>query len=111
MDLPVGIAVDAAGSLYIADLGNHRIRKVSPSPDGIITTVAGSGAVGFGRGGFSGDGGPATSAHLSDPNGVAVDVAAVDGVTVVANFLRGSAQNIELGTVRGHLFGGEDVDG
>jgi len=64
---PTSVAVDAAGNLFIADLTNNRIRKVSTS--GIITTVAGSGK----QGGFSGDGGPATSALLNNPFGVAVD--------------------------------------
>jgi trimeric autotransporter adhesin len=63
---PAGIAVDASGNLYIADPSDSRIRKISP--DGIISTVAGDGAQGF-----SGDGGPATSAHLKWPIGVAVD--------------------------------------
>ena len=62
---PEGIAVDAGGNLYIAD---GTIRKVDAA--GIITTVAGNGAMGPG---YSGDGGPATSAQLSDPHGVAVD--------------------------------------
>jgi uncharacterized protein (TIGR03437 family) len=62
----VSVAVDAGGNLFIADIGNHRIRRVSP--DGIITTVAGTGTQGF-----SGDGGPATSAELNFPNAVAVD--------------------------------------
>jgi len=61
-----GVAVDAAGNLYIADTYNNRIQKVSAS--GTITTVGGSG-----RQGFSGDGGPATSAQLNNPVGVAVD--------------------------------------
>ena len=59
--------MDSAGNLYIADTGNNRIRKVS---NGVITTVAGNGAQGF-----SGDNGPATSAQLNDPSGVAVDSA------------------------------------
>ncbi|GAA1335580.1 NHL domain-containing protein [Saccharothrix algeriensis] len=63
---PVGLAVDGAGSLYIADYNNHRIRKVAK--DGTITTVAGNGTAGFG-----GDGGPATSARLNYPYTVAVD--------------------------------------
>jgi len=50
----------------IADRGNHRVRKVSAS--GIITTVAGTGMVGF-----SGDGGPASAAQLNAPAGVAID--------------------------------------
>lgn len=62
------LALDAAGNLYIADLGNHRIRKVVPN--GTITTVAGNGTRGY-----SGDGGPATSAQLNYPRAVAVDSA------------------------------------
>ena len=68
LNWPMGVAVDAAGNLYIADYYNYRIRKVSPS--GIISTAAGNGAYGF-----SGDGGPATSAALYDPSGVAADAA------------------------------------
>jgi DNA-binding beta-propeller fold protein YncE len=60
------VAVDADGSLYIADCGNFVIRKAAS--DGTITTVAGNGACGY-----SGDGGAATSAQLDDPHGVAVD--------------------------------------
>ena len=77
--LRAGVAVDAAGNLLIADTGNDRIRVVAASTGtfygqamtaGDIYTVAGDGT-----GGFSGDGGPATSAELSDPEGVAVDAA------------------------------------
>lgn len=66
----IGIAVDAAGNLYIADAGNNRIRKVSATT-GIITTIAGAGSLG--DSGFSGDGGPATAAKLNTPSGVALD--------------------------------------
>jgi uncharacterized protein (TIGR03437 family) len=62
---PSGIAVDAAGNLYIADTDHNRIRKVA---NGAITTVAGNGTEGY-----SGDNGPATSAQLDWPTGVAVD--------------------------------------
>jgi sugar lactone lactonase YvrE len=68
LNVPVGVAVDAAGNLFIADTLNNRIRKVTPA--GIISTVAGTGTSGF-----SGDGGPATSAQLAFPGGVAVDAA------------------------------------
>lgn len=65
LNQPGGLAVDAAGNLYIADRLNNRVRKLTPA--GIISTVAGNG-----NGGFSGDGGPATAASLY-PSGVAVD--------------------------------------
>jgi uncharacterized protein (TIGR03437 family) len=61
-----GLAMDSAGNLYIGDGNNHRVRKVNTA--GIISTVAGTGAPGF-----SGDGGPATSATLFYPAGIAVD--------------------------------------
>jgi hypothetical protein len=63
---PRGVAVDSTGALYIADTGNHRVRKVAA--DGTISTFAGTGTAGF-----SGDGGPATAAELDRPYGVAVD--------------------------------------
>ena len=63
---PEGVAVDGAGNLYIADSSNDRIRKVDST--GTITTVAGTGELGF-----SGDGGAATQATLAAPYGVAVD--------------------------------------
>ena len=66
---PEDVTVDSAGNIYIADSCNNRIRKVTVST-GIITTVAGDGT-----GGYSGDGGQATSAELSDPIGVGLDTA------------------------------------
>jgi sugar lactone lactonase YvrE len=63
---PSGVAVDAVGSLFIADLYNQRVRKVDTN--GIITTVAGNG-----NANYNGDGGPATNAALGFPTGVAVD--------------------------------------
>jgi uncharacterized protein (TIGR03437 family) len=61
-----GIALDSSGNLYLADASNHRIRKVIPG--GNITTVAGTGIIGY-----TGDGGAATNAELNYPWGVAVD--------------------------------------
>ena len=65
----VDVAVDNAGNLYIADTFNHRIRKVNLSTK-TITTVAG-----IGTPGYTGDGGPATSAQLQAPTGIAIDAA------------------------------------
>ena len=64
---PAAIALDATGNLYIADTGHNRIRRVSL--DGSISTVAGNGSAS----GALGDGGPATSASLSLPTGIALD--------------------------------------
>jgi sugar lactone lactonase YvrE len=72
LNAPSGSAVDTAGNLFIADTQNHRIRKVTP--DGIISTVAGGGYYpNNGLDGQIGDGGLATSAHLSYPTSVAID--------------------------------------
>ena len=60
INYPAGVAVDGSGNLYIADSGNHRIRRVDPS--GTITTIAGTGEAGYG-----GDGGPAAKAQLASP--------------------------------------------
>ena len=69
--VPVGLAVDSANNLYIADAYNHRVRKIS---GGIISTVAGSGpSVPSSNGTYGGDGGPATNANLAFPNGVGFD--------------------------------------
>ena len=65
----LGLAVDNAGNLFIADTGNGRVRKVDTA--GVITTVAGSGQ--RGTGGDDGDGGPATEAQLGVASGLAVD--------------------------------------
>ena len=60
------LVVDPKGNLFIADTGNNRIRKVSPN--GIITTIAGTGEMGFG-----GDGGPALEARFAYPVAIAID--------------------------------------
>jgi TonB family protein len=65
---PMGITVDSGGNIYVADAGNNRIRKIDTN--GRIHTIAGNGTAGFG-----GDDGPATSALLKNPAGVAVDAA------------------------------------
>ena len=75
LDFPTGLALDGNGRLYISDSFNQRIRVVSRR--GIITTIAGSGAAGYG-----GDGGPATKAQLNAPSGIAM---APDGSLYIAD--------------------------
>ena len=65
---PLGITLDAAGNAYLADFNNNRIRKITP--DGTISTVAGTGTAGF-----SGDGGAATKDELYKPTRVTADAA------------------------------------
>ncbi len=102
---PEGLAVDAAGNLYIADFGNNRIRKVTPG--GIISTVAGNG-----QAGFSGDGGPAINAQLNNPTGVAVDAA---GNLYIADFRNHSIRKVDttgtISTVAGNQQGSFSGDG
>jgi RHS repeat-associated protein len=62
---PIRLAISGDGVLYIADLVNHRVRQLRP--DGLITTVAGTGTPGY-----SGEGGPATEAQLNNPTGLAL---------------------------------------
>ncbi|MFF8469287.1 NHL domain-containing protein [Streptomyces griseus] len=66
LNKPYGIAVDSTGTLYVAEYGGHRVRRVGA--DGIISTVAGTGAAGS-----AGDGGPAAEAQLNCPFGLTVD--------------------------------------
>ncbi len=66
LNRPFNLVADNAGNVLIADHINNRVRKISPA--GIITTIAG-----ISLGGFSGDGGPATAAKLSQPTAVAID--------------------------------------
>ncbi len=89
---PQGVAVDSAGNLYIADVGNNRIRNVA---NGVITTVAGTGPT-YPGGGFSGDGGPATSAQLYGPVGVAVDSA---GNLYIADLYNNRIRNVANGVI------------
>jgi hypothetical protein len=84
-----GIAVDAAGNIYIADKGNSRIRKINSA--GIITTIAGNGSAGY-----SGDGGLAISAQINNPRGVAVDTA---GNIYIADAANHAARKIDAGGV------------
>jgi len=89
LDRPASVISDAAGNIYISDSGNHRIRKVSAST-GIITTIAGNGTAGF-----TGDGGPAAQAALSDPRGIALDAA---GNLYIADEGNRRIRRVEAGT-------------
>ena len=82
---PNGVALDSLGNVYIADQSNHRIRKVNS--DGIITTIAGNGIDTF-----SGDGGPATLASLSYPQGVTIGNA---GDIFIADWGNGRIRRID----------------
>ena len=100
---PIGVPVDAAGNIYIADNANNRIRRVSPS--GVIVTVAGDGDL-F----LSGDGGPATDASLVYPFAVAVD-AAGNLYIADANRIRKVSLSGIINTVAGGGKNAAPVDG
>ena len=96
INAPLGLALDNAGNLLVADAGNQRVRLIGPT--GIISTLAGNGSAAF-----AGDGGAATNASLSDPTGVAVDKA---GNVYIADFdnsrVRQVATNGDIATVAGN---------
>ena len=104
---PRNVAIDAVGDIYIADTCNERIRKVTVST-GIIATVAGNGI-----GGYSGDGGPATSAELFSPSGVAVDAAGNIYIADLGNDLvrKVTASTGVISTVAGNGTSGNSGDG
>jgi len=101
---PVGIALDSAGNLLIADSNNNRIRKVT---NGVITTIAGGGLTG---GGSSGDNGPATSALLNRPAGVALDSVGNLYIADSSNFQVRKVTNGIITTVAGNALGGFNGD-
>jgi sugar lactone lactonase YvrE len=84
---PAGVALDAAGNVYIADAGNDRVRKVDIK-SGSISTIAGTG-----QRGFSGDGGPPEKASLAFPTGVAVDA---QGRVVIVEPNNNRARRVEV---------------
>jgi trimeric autotransporter adhesin len=96
INYPQGVAVDANDNLFISDY-NNRVRWVSPN--GIMTTIGGTGASGY-----SGDGGPATSAVLYEPTGIALDPA---GDVLVSDYNNGRVRSISafpaVGTSTGNM--------
>jgi gliding motility-associated-like protein len=99
---PNGVAVDADGNVYVADLSNHRIRKITPA--GVVTTLAGSATRGFADG-------TANAAQFDFPPGVAVDA---ENTVYVADYvnqrIRRIAENVSLtGSPSGTDVGDHDV--
>ena len=78
MNRPNDIAFDPSGNMYILDSENHRVRKVDTN--GIITAAAGNGTIGL-----SGDGGPAISAELYEPEGIDIDSSGNLYITEIIN--------------------------
>ena len=102
--LPTGVAMGPDGCLYLADMGNHRIRKIC---DGRITTVAGKDTAGY-----SGDGGPAAQASLNEPRGCA---AGADGSLYIADSMNNRIAKVDaagvITTVAGNGTTGYSGDG
>jgi sugar lactone lactonase YvrE len=101
-DTPSGIVLDAVGNLYVADTGNHAIRKVTP--DGVVTTLAGTGKPGWRDG-------PGAQAQFDGPMGLAIDKA---GRVIVADTYNDRIRAITPDGVVTTLAGGPrpgDVDG
>ncbi len=101
---PSSIAADTLGNIYIADQLNNRIRMVSPA--GMITTFAGVGVAGF-----SGDGGPAVAASLSNPCAVKVDAAGNLLITDFGNYRLRKIVGGNINTVAGTGTSGYSGDG
>jgi sugar lactone lactonase YvrE len=105
---PTDMAVDAAGNLYIADFGNHRIRRVDAAT-GLIATVGGTGGVGN-----DGDGGPAVAARFTSPSDVKVDETGVLWVADSGNHrvrrfrVGGNVETVAGSGLRGYAGDGGD---
>ncbi len=99
-----GMTFDRSGNLYIADVFNARIRRITPA--GVITTIAGNGLAGY-----SGDGGPALQAAIRPADGIAVDAS---GGVYFTEFVNHRVRKISNGTITtfaGNGLGGRSGDG
>jgi sugar lactone lactonase YvrE len=107
---PRAVAFSKTGEVYIGDALNHRIRKIDK--DGVITTIAGSPTAtspsGSPEGSFGGDGGPATSAQLNQPHGVAVDS---KGNVYIADSLNNRIRKIGTDGVINTIVGSDNKKG
>lgn len=102
---PFGLAVDAAGNIYFADLGNNRVRRISTT--GVVTTVAGDGS-----NTMSGDGGPATAAGIPGPYALEFDAAGNLYISDwEAHVIRKVAPNGTISTFAGNGVAGFSGDG
>ena len=107
LNKPRGVFADPSGNLYIADTDNNVIRRVLAAT-GVITTVAGTGSSGY-----TGDGGPATSANLNKPRDVYLDLA---GNLYIADTENNRIRRVDaatgiIQTVAGTGSGGDSGDG
>ncbi|MBT3344467.1 MAG: hypothetical protein HN712_21190 [Gemmatimonadetes bacterium] len=103
LNAPWDVFVAGSGTLYVADTGNHRVRRITPA--GVISTIAGTGTAGF-----SGDGSTATSAQLKSPTGVYV----AGGVIYIAdqgNHRIRAISGTTISTIAGTDSAGSDGDG
>lgn len=98
---PYGLAMDAAGNIYIADHRNHKVRKVDMAT-GIVTTVVGTGTAGT-----SGDGGSATAAEIEYPVGLAIDATNNLYIADYVGTIR--KVNLSTGIISTHATGMEDL--
>jgi sugar lactone lactonase YvrE len=105
LNFPASLALDDAGNLFVSDVANNAVRKITPA--GIISTVAGNG-----KPGFSGDGGKATGAMLNNPGPIAVGK---DGSLFISDVLNHRVRRVSpsgtIATVAGNGDSGADGDG
>lgn len=92
LNYPFGIFLDSSGNMYIGDMSNHRIRKVTIST-GVITTIAGNGASSY-----TSDGGSATSVALYNPKTVAIDSS---GIMYIADMSNNRIRKVTYGATSG----------
>ena len=99
---PYGVVFDAAGNLFVSEEYGHRVRRVAAAT-GVITTYAGTGT-----GGFAGDNGPATTAQLQNPQGIALDPA---GNLYIADYGNHRIRRVDATTHMISTVAGTDASG